>query len=58
MIYDMINHFKSVIEHKHSPRKNLTKVTISNNLNWKAVDEISKYPLKLIREEVQSNVMI
>jgi hypothetical protein len=22
---------KSVIEHKHSPRKNLTKVTISNN---------------------------
>jgi len=48
---------KSVIEHKHSPRKNLTKVIISNNLKRKAVDEISKRPLKLIREEVQSNVV-
>jgi len=33
---------KSVIEHKHSPRKNLTKVTISNNLKRKAVDDFSK----------------
>ncbi|KAL4154274.1 hypothetical protein QTP88_002098 [Uroleucon formosanum] len=48
---------KSVIEHKHSPRKNLTKVTISSNLKRKAVDKISKRPLKLIREEVQSSVM-
>jgi hypothetical protein len=43
---------KSVIEYKHSPRKNLTKITISNNLKRKAVDHISKCPLKLIREEV------
>jgi hypothetical protein len=48
---------KSVIEHKHSPRKNLTKVTIFNNLKRKAVDDISKRPLKLIREEVQLNVV-
>jgi hypothetical protein len=48
---------KAVIEHKHSPRKNLTKVTISNNLKRKAVDDISQRPLKLIREEVQLNVV-
>jgi len=48
---------KSVIAHKHSPRKNLTKITISNNLKRKAVNDISKRPLKLIREEVQSNVV-
>lgn len=42
---------KSVFEHKHSSPENLTKVTISNNLKRKAVDEISKRPLKLIREE-------
>lgn len=47
---------KLVIEHKHSPRKHLTKVTISNNLKLKAVDDISERPLKLIREEVQSNI--
>ena len=46
-----------VIEHKHSPHKNLTKVTISNNLKRKAVNEIFKRPLKLIREKAQSNVM-
>ena len=31
---------KLVIENKHSSRKNLTKVTISNNLKRKAVDKI------------------
>jgi len=34
---------KSVIEHKHSPRKNLTKVTISNNIKQKVVDDISAH---------------
>jgi hypothetical protein len=47
---------KSIIKHKHSPHKNLTKVNIYNNLKQKAVDEVSKRLLKLIREEVQSNV--
>jgi hypothetical protein len=47
---------KSVIEHKYSSRKNLTKVTISNTLKRKAVNDISKRPLKLIREEIQSKV--
>lgn len=46
---------KSVIEHKHSPCKNLTKETIFNSLKPKAVDDISKRPIKLIREEVQSS---
>jgi hypothetical protein len=42
---------KLVIEHKHSPRKNLTKVTFSNNLKKKDVDDISKLPLKLYQKK-------
>lgn len=57
MSKDKIVLLKSVIKHKHSPLKNLTKVTISNTFKRKAVDDISKWPFKLISEEVQSNVM-
>lgn len=48
---------KSIIEYKHSPRKNLTRGTFSNTLKRKAVDDISKWPFELLSEEVQSNGM-
>lgn len=57
MSKDEIVLLKSIIEYKHSSRKNLTRGTISNTLKRKAVDDISKWPFKLLSEEVQSNVM-
>ncbi|KAE9532686.1 hypothetical protein AGLY_009767 [Aphis glycines] len=49
---------KSVIEHKHLPRENLTRVTICNALKRKAVDDISKRPLKLILDEISNPLSI
>lgn len=42
MSKDEIVLLKSIIEYKHSSRKNLTRGTISNTLKRKAVDDISK----------------